>query len=67
MKPFATMFPYARMRLCFRKLLKDNMNSQMGGLLLTSPITSLAELKRERLQVGMFARYPQYYQNFVPT
>jgi len=32
----------------FVDLLKDNMNSQMGGLLLTTPITSLAELKRER-------------------
>jgi len=27
----------------FVELLKDNMNSQMGGLLLTSPTTSLAE------------------------
>jgi len=30
----------------FVELLKDNMNSQMGGLLLTSPLTSLAEFKR---------------------
>jgi len=35
----------------FVEFLKDNMNSQMGGLLLTSPITSLAELKREGLRV----------------
>jgi len=31
--------------------LKENMNSQMGGLLLTPPITSLAELKRGGLRV----------------
>jgi len=31
----------------FVELLKDNMNSQMGGLLLTSPITSLAELREK--------------------
>ncbi|XP_070854740.1 myosin heavy chain, embryonic smooth muscle isoform-like [Drosophila suzukii] len=31
----------------FVELLKDNMNSHMGGLLLTYAITSLAELKRE--------------------
>jgi len=35
----------------FVKLLKDNMTSQMGKLLQTSPITSLAELKREGLRV----------------
>jgi len=35
----------------FVELLKDNVNSRMGGLLLTSPITSLAELKREGLRV----------------
>jgi len=40
----------------FVKHLKDNMNSQMGGLLLTSPITSLAELKREGLQVDRWLR-----------
>jgi len=33
------------------ELLKDNMKSQMGGLLLTSPLTSLAEFKREGLRV----------------
>jgi len=33
------------------ELLKDNMNSQMGGLLLTSPLTSLAEFKKEGLRV----------------
>jgi len=32
----------------FVELLKDNMNSQMGDLLLTSPLTSLAEFKREK-------------------
>jgi len=37
----------------FVELLKDNMNSQMGGLLLTSPIT---ELKRESLRVGRWLR-----------
>jgi len=40
----------------FVELLKDNMNSQMGGLLLTSPITSLAELKREGLRVDRWLR-----------
>jgi len=35
----------------FFKLLKGNMNSQMGGLLLTSPLTSLGEFKREGLRV----------------
>jgi len=35
----------------FFELLKDNMKSQMGGLLLTSPLTSLAEFKREGLRV----------------
>jgi len=32
------------------------MNSQVGGLLLTSPITSLAELKREGLRVDRWLR-----------
>jgi len=40
----------------FVELLKDNMNSQMGGLLLTSPKTSLAELKREGLRVDRWLR-----------
>jgi len=40
----------------FVELLKDNMNCQMGGLLLTSPITSLAELKREGLRVDRWLR-----------
>jgi len=40
----------------FVELLKDNMNSQMGGLLLTSPITSLAELKREGFTVDRWLR-----------
>jgi len=40
----------------FVELLKDNMNSQMGRLLLTSPITSLAELKREGLRVDSWLR-----------
>jgi len=35
----------------FVELLKDNMISQMGGLLLVSPLTSLAEFKREGLRV----------------
>jgi len=35
----------------FVELLKDNMNSQMSGLLLTTPLTSLAEFKREGLRV----------------
>jgi len=40
----------------FVELLKDNMSSQMGGLLLTSPINSLAELKREGLRVDRWLR-----------
>jgi len=40
----------------FVELLKDNMNSQMGGLLLTSPITSVAGLKRESLRVDRWLR-----------
>jgi len=32
------------------------MNSQMGGLLLTSPITSVAGLKRESLRVDRWLR-----------
>jgi len=58
MKPLATMFHNLRFKLNhkipedeFVKLLKDNMTSQMGKLLQTSPITSLAELKREGLRV----------------
>jgi len=35
----------------FVELSKDNMSSQMGGLLLTSPITSLTEFKSEGLLV----------------
>jgi len=38
------------------ELLKDNMKSQMGGLLLTSPLTSLAEFKREGLRVDRWTR-----------
>jgi len=33
------------------ELLKDNMNSKVGGLLLTFPLTSLSEFKREGLRV----------------
>jgi len=40
----------------FVELLKDNMNSQMKGLVLTSPITSLAELKEEALRVDRWLR-----------
>jgi len=40
----------------FVELLKDNMNSQMGGLLLTSPLTSLAEFKREGLRVDRWLK-----------
>jgi len=40
----------------FVELLKDNMNSQMGGLLLTSPITPLVELKREGLRVDRWLK-----------
>jgi len=40
----------------FVELLEDKMNSQMGGLLLTSPITSLAELKREGLRVDRWLK-----------
>jgi len=44
----------------FIELLKDNMNSQMAELLLTSPITSLAELKREGLQVLCLSLSPSF-------
>jgi len=42
----------------FVELLKDNMNSQMGGLLSspTSPITSLTELNREGPRVDRWLR-----------
>jgi len=40
----------------FVELLKDNMNSQMGDLLLTSPLTSLAEFKKEGLRVGRWLK-----------
>jgi len=40
----------------FVELLKDNVNSQMGGLLLTSPLTSLAEFKREGLRVDRWLK-----------
>lgn len=36
----------------FTELLKDNTNSQMGGLLLTSPIRSPGQAKRGGLRVG---------------
>jgi len=38
------------------ELLKDNVNSQMGGLRLTSPLTSLAEFKREGLRVDRWLK-----------
>jgi len=40
----------------FVELLKDNMNSRMGGLLLTSPLTSLAEFKKESLRVDRWLK-----------
>jgi len=40
----------------FVELLKDNMNSQMGGLLLTSPLPSLAEFKKEGLRVDRWLK-----------
>jgi len=40
----------------FVELLKDNMNSRMGGLLLTSPLTSLAEFKKEGLRVDRWLK-----------
>jgi len=38
------------------ELLKDNMNSQMGGLLLRSPLTLLSEFKREGLRVDRWLK-----------
>jgi len=54
----------------FVELLKDNMNSQMGGLLLTSPLTSLAEFKREGLRVDRWLKkycekHAQHYKAFL--
>jgi len=40
----------------FVELLKDNMKSRMGGLLLTSPLTSLAEFKKEGLRVDRWLK-----------
>jgi len=40
----------------FVELLKDNMNSHMGDLLLTSPLTSLAEFKKEGLRVDRWLK-----------
>jgi len=40
----------------FVELLKDNINSQMGGLLLTSPLSSLAEFKMEGLRVDRWLK-----------
>jgi len=40
----------------FVELLKDNMNSMMGGLLLTSPLTSLAEFRKEGLRVNRWLK-----------
>jgi len=40
----------------FVELLKDYVNFQMGGLLLASPLASLAEFKREGLRVDRWLK-----------
>jgi len=40
----------------FVELLKDNMNSQIGGLLLTFPLTTIAEFEREGLRVDRWLK-----------
>jgi len=50
--------------------MKDNMNSRIGGLLLTSPLTSLADFKKEGLRVDRWLKkhcekHAQHYKAFL--
>jgi len=52
------------------ELLKDKMNSRMDGLLLTSPLTSFAEFKKEGLRVDRLLKkycekHAQHYKAFL--